>query len=63
MKTGVMNSKNKTVILKDGNKFRFHKMLNDGIQRWTTTKEHVSVFFKVVQNGDNTKIFNDENYE
>lgn len=31
----IVSEKNKTVILKDDYKFRFHKMLNFGVQKWT----------------------------
>lgn len=36
---------NKTVMLKDGHKFRFYKMLNTDVQRCTCYKNKIQVLF------------------
>lgn len=51
------------MVLKDGYEFKFYKMLNNGVRRWTCCKSiHVSISFKSAENGDNTEIFNDHNH-
>lgn len=58
----IMNSeKNKTIIVKYGYKFRFHKMLNNDVQRWTCCRNTCKCFFKR-HNDVDTEIYNDHTH-
>jgi len=42
------SEKGKKVIIEDGFKFRFHKMLQNGVQRWKCYLNTCKCFFKII---------------
>lgn len=57
----MISEKNKTIIVKYGYKFRFHKMLNNDVQRWTCCRNTCKCFFKR-HNDVDTEIYNDHTH-
>jgi len=58
----IISEKNKTITMKYGYKFRFLKMLNNDVQRWTCCKNTCKCFFKR-HNGVDTEIYNDHKHD
>jgi len=56
------SEKNKSVVVKYGHKFRFHKMSNNVVQRWTCCKCTCKCFFKS-NNDVDTEMYNDHKYD
>lgn len=52
----MFNEKNKTLIIKNNFKFRFHKVLKQENDRWRCTKNSCQAFFKMGKVFD-TKIY------
>uniref|UniRef100_A0A2S2R2D7 FLYWCH-type domain-containing protein n=1 Tax=Sipha flava TaxID=143950 RepID=A0A2S2R2D7_9HEMI len=57
------SEKNKTILIIKGYKFRFHKMLQGEVQRWTCCKNSCKCYFKLFSDNVMLKNCNEHNHE
>lgn len=58
----MLSEKQKEIRIIEGFKFRFHKMLQGEVQRWTCCKNSCKCFFKLTSNNVMSDIYNEHNH-
>jgi len=59
----MLSEKQKTLKIIKGFKFRFHKMLQGEVQRWTCCKNSCKCFFKLTSDNVMSEIFNEHRHD
>ncbi len=59
----MLSEKQKEIRIIEGFKFRFHKMLQGEVQRWTCCKNSCKCFFKLTSNNVMSDIYNEHNHD